>query len=294
LPLALGADLSWFVLSLGAAVTQAGQFAVVKGRARAIPPLVIVVWTQGVATLAWLVFFAVSGQPFVPPGPVWPAVLGSAVLVLGMNALLARASARGDISVVGPVFALSPVFTVVPDAVLSGTLPSPLGWLGLALSVTGTVSLSGGGATALPALFARRDALDALGAAVLLGFVAALDRWAALAMGPASYLVCSHGVTALLTGAITLLVVPRGLAGSVRPGRLATLVAHGLLGVSGTAMQTTALTAAPAAYVNAIRRTSAVFAVVLGAALFREPDLPRRLLAALLATAGAACLLFAR
>jgi drug/metabolite transporter (DMT)-like permease len=107
---------------------------------------VIVVWTQGVAVAAWLVFFAVSGRPFVAPTAAWPAVAASAVLVIGMNALLARASARGDISIVGPVFALSPVFTVIPDAVLSGTLPTALGWLGLALSVTGTVSLSGGAA----------------------------------------------------------------------------------------------------------------------------------------------------
>jgi drug/metabolite transporter (DMT)-like permease len=59
-------------------------------------------------------------------------------------------------------------------------------------------------------------------------------------------------------------------------------------------MQTTALTSAPAAYVNAIRRMSALFAVVLGATLFREPDLARRLAAAALASAGAACLLLAR
>jgi hypothetical protein len=39
---------------------------------------------------------------------------------------------------------------------------------------------------------------------------------------------------------------------------------------------------------------SAVIAVVLGATLFREPDLRRRLVAALLACAGAAALLFAR
>jgi drug/metabolite transporter (DMT)-like permease len=275
-------------------VTQAGQFAVVKGRARAVPPLVVVVWTQGVAVGAWLVFFAVSGRAFVSPGTVWPAVATSAVLVLGMNALLARASARGDISVVGPVFALSPVFTVLPDAVLSGTVPSALGWLGLTLSVAGTVSLAGGAAGRLRTLFARRDALDALGAAILLGFVAAVDRWGALAMGPPSYLVCSHGATALLTSALAAVVVPRGLAASIRPRTLATLLVHGVLGVSGTAMQTTALTAAPAAYVNAIRRMSAVLAVVLGATLFREPDLARRLAAALLAAAGAACLVFAR
>jgi len=255
---------------------------------------VIVLWTQGVAVVAWLAFFAVSGRSFVAPAGAWPAVVGSAGLVVGMNTLLARASARGDISVVGPVFALSPVFTVVPDAVLSGTLPTPLGWLGLALSVAGTVSLSGGTGRGLRTLFARRDALDALGAAVLLGMVAAVDRWGALAMGPPSYLVCSHGATALLTAAIVLAVAPNGLAASVRPAALVTLVGHGLLGVSGTGMQTTALTSAPAAYVNAIRRMSALIAVVLGAALFREPDLLRRLAAAGLAGAGAACLLFAR
>jgi drug/metabolite transporter (DMT)-like permease len=253
---------------------------------------VIVVWTQGVAVAAWLVFFAVSGQRVVAPAGAWSAIVASVVLVTGMNALLARASARGDISIVGPVFALSPVFTVLPDAVLSGTLPSPLGWLGLALSVTGTVSLSGG-AGRLRTLFARRDALDALGAAILLGFLAAVDRWGALAIGPPSYLVCSHGATALLTAVIAILVVPSGLAASVRPQNLRTLLAHGMLGVSGTAMQTTALTSAPAAYVNAIRRMSAVLAVVLGATLFREPDLTRRLAAALLACAGAACLLLA-
>ncbi len=244
------------------------------------------------ATLAWLVFFAASGHAFTWSAAAWPAVLGSSVLVTGMATLIARASARGDISIVGPVYALSPIFTVLPDAVLSGTLPTPLGWLGLALALAGTSTLSGGGS--LRALFARRDALDALGAAVLLGFLAAVDRWGALALGPPSYLVCSHGATALLTTTIALSTTPRGLAVSTSPANLATVVAHGLLGVTGTGMQTAALTLAPAAYVNAIRRLSAVVAVVLGRTLFREADLGRRLTAAVLACAGAACLLLAR
>jgi hypothetical protein len=49
----------------------------------------------------------------------------------------------------------------------------------------------------------------------------------------------------------------------------------------------------PAAYVNAIRRMSAVLAVILGGAVFRESDVGRRLTAALLACAGAALLLLA-
>ena len=271
----------------------------VKGRARDIPPLVIVAWTQAVACAAWIVFFLVSGHAFMPPGAAWPAVAASSLLVLGMSGLLARASARGDISIVGPILALSPIFTILPDAVLSGGLPSPLGWVGLALSLTGTASLSGGPGAVGPigrlrALFARRDALDALGAAFLLGFLAAVDRWAALAIGPPSYLVSSHGATAVLTLAIVLVTNPRGLRASIAPRNLVTLVSHGLLGVTGTSMQTHALTLAPAAYVNAIRRMSAVLAVLLGRALFGEPDLARRLTSALLACLGAACLLLAR
>ena len=276
-------------------MTQAVQFVVVKGRGREIAPLVIVMWTQAVAFVAWALFFLVSGQAPVVPRATWPAIAASTVLVLGMGGLLARASARGDISVVGPVFALSPVFTVIPDALLSGTLPSGLGWVGLALAVAGTMSLSGGatGAT-LRAVFERRDARDALGAAVFLGVLAAVDRWAALVAGAPAYLLCSHGATAVVTLAIVAVGSPRALLASLNPRDLVTVVAHGVLGVTGTGMQTTALTVAPAAYVNAIRRMSAVIAVVLGRALFGEADLWRRLAAALLACAGAACLLFAR
>jgi uncharacterized membrane protein len=128
---------------------------------------------------------------------------------------------------------------------------------------------------------------------VLLGGLAAVDRWGALAIGPTSYLVCSHGAAALLTTAIVLIAQPRRLAASLSGRNLLTIGIHGVLGVTGTAMQTTALTTAPAAYVNAIRRLSAVAAVLLGSTLFREPDLGRRLTAALLACAGAACLLLA-
>jgi hypothetical protein len=36
----------WFALALAAALTQAGQFAVVKGRARHLPPFVIMLCRQ--------------------------------------------------------------------------------------------------------------------------------------------------------------------------------------------------------------------------------------------------------
>ncbi len=257
----------------------------------------MVAGTQLTASISWIVFFVVTGDRFVAPGPAWPAVAASAVLAIGMTALLARASARGDISIVGPVFALSPIFTVLPDAALTGTLPNALGWVGLLLSVAGTASLTGGKVGAgrrLRTLFARADALDALGAAVLLGFLAAVDRWGALAIGPASFLVTSHGVAGVLAAGLVGATMPRALVALATPANAVTMLGYGLLSFVGTGMQTTALTMAPAAYVNAIRRMSAVVAVLLGRALFAEPDLGRRLAGAVLACAGAACLLLAR
>lgn len=272
------------------------QFAVIKARGRDIPPLVVVAGTQLMASFSWIVYFVLSGDRFVAPGAAWPAVAASAVLALVMTALLARASARGDISIVGPVFALSPIFTVLPDAVLTGAVPSALGWLGLALSVAGTASLTSGrpGERRLRTLFARGDALDALGAAILLGFLAAVDRWGALAIGPGSFLVWSHGTAGVLAAGIVAVTMPRRFVETATAANAATVVGYGVLSFVGTGMQTTALTMAPASYVNAIRRMSAVVAVLLGRALFAEPDLGRRLAGAVLACAGAACLLLAR
>ena len=47
----------WFALALAAAVTQAGQFAVVKGRARSLSPLVLIFWTQTLGLAVWMVYF---------------------------------------------------------------------------------------------------------------------------------------------------------------------------------------------------------------------------------------------
>ena len=69
--------MTWFPLSLGAALTQAAQFAVIKGRGRVIPALVIVAWGQLLSALAWLTFFFFTGARFAAPLWVWPAIIAS-------------------------------------------------------------------------------------------------------------------------------------------------------------------------------------------------------------------------
>lgn len=285
--------MTWFALALLGAVMQAGQFAVVKAWTRDVPPVVLIFWTQTVGLVGWLVYFAVSGAPFVVPPAMYPWVLASVVLAGTMSYLLVRATARGDISIVGPVLATSPVFAILPDWAMSGTLPRGLGWLGIALSVAGTIALSRnpGGRFAPRELLRREDALCTLAAAIVLGVLSGVDRRAALSIGVASYLLALHAT--MWTGAALLVALRHrpAFAAALRPHRLAPVLLHGVFVMAGAVLLMNAITLVPASYVNSVRRMGAVFSVLLGSALFDEPGLGNRLGGAVMASLGAVLLL---
>lgn len=288
--------MTWFALALGAAILQAGQIAFVKGQARHIPPLIFVFWTQVVGMVAWSLGIWLAGGRIDIPRDMWGWILLAAGCAGVYSYLLTRASARGDISIVGPVLALAPVFSIVPDWWLTGSLPLGLGWIGVGLAVVGTAGLS---ATPdrrldLRGLFTRADALDALGSAFFLGVLAAVDRHNVLRMDVPSYLVGAYASLAVPLLVVALARTPGKLATSLRAPQLWRVLVHAAVVLSGTGCQVFALGMAPAAYVASIRRTSAVFSVMLGGALFKEQGLAGRLGAAILTVLGAVCLVLGR
>jgi drug/metabolite transporter (DMT)-like permease len=288
--------LTWFALALGAALLQAGQIAFVKGQARGIPPLIMVFWTQAVGVAAWAAGIGLTGGRIDVPTDMWGWIALAALCAGGYSYLLTRASGRGDISIVGPVLALAPVFSILPDWWLTDTLPRGLGWLGVGLAVVGTAGLSRTPARRmdLRGLFSRGDALDALGSAFFLGVLAAVDRHNVLAMHVPSYLVAAYAVLAVPLLALVLARTPHALVASLRRGQLARVLGHAVIVLTGTAFQVFALALAPAAYVSSIRRSSAVFTVLVGSAIFKEEGLAGRLGAALLTVLGAVCLVLGR
>jgi drug/metabolite transporter (DMT)-like permease len=286
----------WLVLALGGALVQTGQFGVIKSRARDIPPLMLVLAAQVVGVVTWLAWVLLTDTRFDIPLATWGWMLVGAVLAIAMNFFTWRASARGDISIVGPVLALSPVFAIVPDWLLTGALPRGLGWVGVGLSVMGTMGLSGTPERRLDprGLFSRADARDALVAAAVLGALSGVDRINVLAIGVAPYLLVLNAMMAIATAALIAARAPTAFATVRDPHAVVTLLVNGALNTLGTAFQLGALRLAPAAYVNSIRRTSALFSVVLGSVAFGELGVGRRLGAAIITLAGVACLLFAR
>ena len=285
--------MTWFVLALLGAVMQAGQFVVVKAWAREVPPVVLIFWAQTVGLVGWLVYFAASDVPFVLPRAMYPWVLASVVLAGAMSYLLVRATAGGDISIVGPVLATSPVFAILPDYLMSGSLPRGFGWLGIALTVAGTIALSRNprGRFAPRELLRREDALCTLAAAVVLGVLSGVDRRAALALGVPSYLLALHAT--MWTACLVLVALRRrhAFVAALAPRRLAAVLLHAAFVMAGAVLLMYAVTLVPASYVNSVRRMGAVFSVLLGSALFDEPAVADRLRGAVMASAGAALLL---
>src|ERR1043166_5100251 len=194
----------WFALALAAALTQAGQFAVIKARARHLHPFVIMLGTQVLGVGAWSVITLVTGGSFAAPWRLPGWMVAAIVLATVMNYLLARASAGGDLSILAPILAVAPLVSILPDWLFTGTLPRGVGWLGVAVTVLGTIALSRGETRRfdLRWLFTRDDALCALGAAVAFGFLAAVDRRVTIEAGVAGYItaiyLCQAPLTALL------------------------------------------------------------------------------------------------
>jgi drug/metabolite transporter (DMT)-like permease len=286
----------WFALALAAALAQTGQFAVVKARARHLHPFVIMLGTQVLGMLAWSLITAVSGASFAAPWRLAGWVIAAVALATVMNYLLARASAGGDLSIVAPLLAIAPLVSILPDWLFTGALPHGFGWLGVGLTVLGTMALSRGEKRGLDLrrLFTRDDALCALIAAVTFGFLAAIDRRVSTEAGVPGYIFAIYLCQAPLTLVLLRVRDPGALPRAANPADALTLALHAAFATANIAMQLTALTLAPVSYVNSVRQLSTVFTVMVGRALFGEPGLRHRLAGAALMGLGAAVLLFAR
>lgn len=278
---------SVFLAVIGAALLHASWNALVKGgddkRAN-----------MGAVVLGHLPF-AIAVLPFVPTPSTesLPFVVTGVGLHLGYQLFLIRAYELGDLSQVYPLARGSaPLVVALLSVTVMGVRLAPLELLGVLVIGAGIVSLtlvrgadgqknSAAAATALItgcfiALYSINDGLGARLAGTSLGFYS----WLAIGNGIAMWVYLAF------TASDVLREIPRKRAHVV------------LLGGGGSfgayAVVTWAFTQAPIALVTALRETSIVFALLIGAVAFKERlDLAR--LAATFATLlGAALIRFAR
>jgi len=232
------------------------------------------------------------------PRTVWALLAATGVIHGFYFYWLTRAFESGDLSVVYPIARSAPAFVPLVAVPLLGESVSATGALGIAVVVAGmwAVQLERG------VVGWRRLAAPGAGfawatLAATVGYSltdkAAMARLAPLAAGAAVPPAVAFYL--LLTTASGLLFVPLawrrcapGALGAALRHESGTALVAAAIGFVGYGLILHVLETAPVSYVVAVRQSSVLFAVVLGALRLRERPSRLRLLGALATVAGVA------
>ena len=231
------------------------------------------------ATAAAMVCGALVLAPFALAGweierAAWPYLAGSIVAEATYMSLLATAYSRADVSVVYPVARGS-----APVLVLAVAGAGALQAAGVLLVVAGVLAVRG-----LRRPESAQDLALALAIGVTIATYTLLDKEGLRHAATIPYLWVEVGGGGLLYA--LLVVRPRRVA----PAIGARTAAIGVAAIGSYGLVLAALEIAPAAAVAAVRETSIVFAVALGALWLGEPVTRTRAAGAVVVAMGVALL----
>ncbi len=284
------------VLTGLAAAVIFGVYLFVYKRSFDALPSTVYVATVEVAGLAWYGLIAAvtwpTGRPVVPPDiglGGWAVLAGTCGAIAAANLLSIQAFKLGDVSYVAPLNKLAPAFVLPIEVALLAARPAGLQVLGLVLAVVAIyVANYDGGGLLVPfqrAASYRPAQLALLGAVLFaLSDVGVRALLSGTGLTPQAVALASFAGVAIAALPLAAARVNWDRLRSALPGIVA------LAGAFAVAvhLKTISFAVAPASIVSPIVNMQAVVAVLLGGILLREPGLPRRLGAAVLAVSGVA------
>ena len=203
----------------------------------------------------------------LPPLHVWPYVLASLVIHVGYYFALAGALKHGKLGLAYPLMrGTAPLLVAIGSFVFLGEAVRPLGWLGIVMVCAGVLMLG----MSAGLLKHRKAVLFALSNAVLIAIYTVVDAQGARLSGHVGQYVALLFVLDGWPFAVLVYLQRKGQVWEYARARwpLATFGALASLGSYSIALW--AMTVAPVALVAALRETSVLFAVILGAWLLRE------------------------
>jgi len=203
----------------------------------------------------------------LPPLYVWPYVLASLVIHVGYYFALAGALKHGELGLAYPLMrGTAPLLVAIGSFVFLGEAVRPLGWLGIVMVCAGVLMLG----MSAGLLKHRKAVLFALSNAVLIAIYTVVDAQGARLSGHVGQYVALLFVLDGWPFAVLVYLQRKGQVWEYARARwpLATFGALASLGSYSIALW--AMTVAPVALVAALRETSVLFAVILGAWLLRE------------------------
>jgi drug/metabolite transporter (DMT)-like permease len=265
---------SAFALALGAAVLHATWNALLA-RARDVRAA-----TTVALVVAVVLFAPLAAATWHVDSEAVPWIVASAALELAYFALLTTAYQRSDLSLVYPIARGSAPVLVLAGATLAGVALGVWQAVGVVLVGVGVILVRG-----VDGSVDRRGVALSLVIGVTIAGYTLVDKEGIEHASTLPYLVLVLAPVALL--ALVAQLATHGTYGlRAELGRSAVLA--GVLSFAAYALALAALDLAPAASVAAVRETSILFAVALGALVLRERVSPARVGGAILVVVGVA------
>lgn len=265
--------LSWIPLALTSAIADAFENVAMKHSLTHFDPL-IVSWLRVVyATLLIAPFMFLQGIPHVDQ-EFWLALLTRTILDSVAIVLYVRALKLTDMSLAVPMVALSPVFLVGLEFLVTGDFPSSVGFLGIIFVTLGAYLLNRkpGHSVLEPVreMFRDKGVFLMFSVAVIWSLTSLLHRIAIEHSNPMFY--AGVGQIALLL-AMTPIAVwwnRSGVLSALHPRRFLHAAPAGLFeGISFLA-QIVAQSMTLASYVIAVKRSSIAISAFFGKLFFKE------------------------
>lgn len=264
-------------LALVAAILHASWNAFLRTGADRLWSITVMSLTGSIITLPLL--FLVP----VPGAAAWPYILLSSGLQVGYSLFLVAAYQQGQLGQVYPIVrGTVPLLVTLGGFLFFGEVLGSWQTLGVLLIATGIMSLSLGKTRA-----ATSSILFALATGLIIACYSTVDsRGVKLVELPVAYalwVLFLFGIMITIAFAITR----RGLAIDLQSPLTWKAAGGGVVAMLAYGLVVVAYAYAPAGLVTAVRETSVVFAVLIGALMLGEPLTVRRLLACVVVAGGA-------
>ncbi|MCB0346605.1 MAG: EamA family transporter [Bdellovibrionales bacterium] len=282
----------WLVFAILTALFESLKDVLIKRRIHNINPY-LVAWGMVIISCPFLVLALL----FVPTPELgknfWWALLASGVLDGAGVFLYIKALSMGELSLIVPLVAFTPLFLLATSPIMLGEFPNEIGLLGVVLIVVGSyvlnLSARGGG------FFAPFKALVKHPGSRLMLLVAFI--WSVTSnvhrIGINNSSVIFWGAADSIAVSILMIPVVRLHAKQDFRALRTSFKALAPVGVCNAAMflcMLTAINMSLVAYVISVKRLSTVLSVLMGHMLFKEEGLRERLLGALIMVAGVFCI----
>lgn len=218
-----------------------------------------------------------------PPAQAWPYVLASLVIHVGYYFALAGALKHGELGLAYPLMrGTAPLLVAIGSFAFLNESVRALGWLGIMLICGGVLMLG----MSAGLLKHKKAVVFALSNAVLIALYTVVDAQGARESGHVAQYVALLFALDGWPFAALVFIQRKGQVWHYARERWPIATAGAVASLGSYSIALWAMTVAPVALVAALRETSVLFAVILGAWLLKEPWTRWRMLGAMSIVAG--------